>query len=269
MTNEECLFLNSVADGHRPSEFTETHHVHIIVRRGEMSFSDGRNRFVSRRDDLVIWQMYNTIQQVEYTSDFEADFLIVTPAVLAAFNPEMVWASKGFVFIRLNPSFHLDGDSLRLMNADFELFRTRLLSTDSLFRREVAGNIMRIFLYDLWSVYQHGLSQMDAPDHTARLFLRFLALVADNVLHEREVGFYADCLCITAKYLSQVSRAISGLPASQWIQFYATFELIALLNDTTKTLSDISDEMGFSTLSFFSRYVKKVLGKTPSKYRQK
>ena len=38
---------------------------------------------------------------------------------------------------------------------------------------------------------------------------------------------------------------------------------------TTKSLTDIADAMGFSTMSFFSRYVKKVLGKTPTEYRQK
>ena len=86
---------------------------------------------------------------------------------------------------------------------------------------------------------------------------------------EREVAYYADILCITPKYLSQVSRTITGLPASQWIQFYASFELVSLLNDTTKTLTEVSDLMHFENVSHFSRYVKKTLGKSPSEYRNK
>ena len=62
---------------------------------------------------------------------------------------------------------------------------------------------------------------------------------------------------------------MTGLPASQWIQFYAAFELVSLLNDTTKTLSEISDLMNFENISHFSRYTKRVLGKSPSEYRQK
>ena len=62
---------------------------------------------------------------------------------------------------------------------------------------------------------------------------------------------------------------MTGLPASQWIQFYASFELVSLLNDTSKTLSEISDLMNFENISHFSRYVKKMLGKSPSEYRQK
>lgn len=234
-----------------------------------MTFSDGKNKFISEKDHLVIWQMSNTIKDVTYTDDFEADVLLTSPLFLQQFNPEIVWASKGFIFIRINPSFLLDKDSLQLMNADFELFCTRLSLPDNSFKREVLGRVMQIFLFDLWTVCQHGLSQMETSDNSARLFLRFLSLAQQYAKTEREVAFYADKLFISPKYLSQVSRTMTNLPASQWIQYYAAFELVSLLNDTSKTLTEVSDLMNFENISHFSRYVKKTLGKTPSAYRQK
>ena len=126
-----CLLLHMSADGRLPAEFTGSYHVHLLVRQGEMSFSDGKNVFTSRMDDLVIWQMSSTIQRVEYSDDFEADVLLASPGFLQQYNPEMVWASKGFLFIRINPSFHLDEESLQLMNADFELFRKHRRSTET------------------------------------------------------------------------------------------------------------------------------------------
>jgi AraC-like DNA-binding protein len=234
-----------------------------------MTFSDGKNSFTPRQGDLAIWQMSNTIQRIECSDDFEADVLLLSGEFLQQFNPEMVWASKGFVFIRINPTFHLDEEAMRLMNDDFELFRKGLLMENSEFKREILGRVMQIFIYDLWTVCQHGLSQIDTSDNTARIFLRFLSLAQQNARTEREVAFYADLLCITPKYLSQVSRTITGLPASQWIQFYASFELVSLLNDTTKTLTEVSDLMHFENVSHFSRYVKKTLGKSPSDYRNK
>ena len=264
-----CALIHAKTGGQLPGEFTGGYHIHLLVRQGEMSFSDGKNMFTSRKDDLVIWQMSNTIQSVTYSDDFEADVLLASPAFLQQYNPEMVWASKGFLFIRINPSFHLDEESLRLMNADIELFRLRLELPDNSFKREVLGRVMQIFLFDLWTVCQHGLSQMETNDNTARIFLRFLSLAQQHARTEREVAFYADKLCITPKYLSQVARTITNLPASQWIQFYAAFELVSLLNDTTKTLTEVSDLMHFENVSHFSRYVKKTLGKTPSAYRNK
>jgi len=267
--NLGCVLINAKAGGPLPSEFKDSYHVHLLMRQGEMSFSDGKNMFTSRTDDLVIWQMSNTIQEVTYSDDFNADVLLVSPAFLQQFNPEMVWASKGFLFIRINPSFHLDEKSLRLMNADFNLFRMRLKLPNNLFTRELMGRVMQIFLFDLWTVYQNGLSKMETSDNTARIFYRFLSLAHQYAQTEREVNFYADQLCITPKYLSQVSRTITNLPASQWIQFYATFKLVLLLNDTTKTLTEVSELMHFENISHFSRYVKKTLGKTPSAFRNK
>ncbi len=264
-----CNLISTTADGRMPSDFIADYHVHILVKRGTMTFSDGKNTFSSRKGDLAIWQMSNSIQRVTYSDDFEAEFLLASPTFLQQYNPEMIWASKGFIFIRINPSIHLDDEGLQLMEADFSLFRSRLAQPESTFKREVLGRVMQIFLFDLWTVCQHGLSQMETSDFTASLFLRFLTLVQQNVLTEREVAWYADRLCITPKYLSQVCRTMTGLPASQWIQFYASFELVSLLNDTSKTLSEISDLMNFENISHFSRYVKKMLGKSPSEYRQK
>ena len=289
-----CNLLNTKRDGRMPSEFTSEYHVHILVRDGEMRFSDGKQTHVSQKDDLVIWQMSNAIQEVVYSDDFEADFLIASGEFLSRFNPEMVWASKGFIFIRINPSFHLHEESLRLMNDDFALFRQRInmpenaltsgratlhsgesmqasLSSRSIgaFKEEVIGRVMQIFLYDLWTVYSSEMSQMETNDNAARIFLRFLSWVQKDCRKQRDVAYYADKLCITSKYLSQVSRSVSGLPASEWITYYATFELVSLLNDQSKTLTEVADLMNFETASHFSRYVKKLLGKSPSEYRNK
>ena len=264
-----CNLINTKHDRRDVTEFVGKYHIHVLVRQGQMSFSDGKNSFTSRQGDLAIWQMSNTIQCIECSEDFEADVLLLSWQFLQQFNPEMVWASKGFVFIRINPSIHLDEESQLLIDNDFALFRNRLLMADTGFKREILGRVMQIFIYDLWIVCQHGLSQMDTNDNTARIFLRFLALAQQDARTEREVAYYADKLCITPKYLSQVSRTITGLPASRWIQFYASFELVSLLNDTTKTLTEVSDMMHFENVSHFSHYVKKMLGKTPSEYRQK
>ena len=189
-----CNLLNTRCEGRQVAEYIGKYHVHILVRQGQMTFSDGRNSFTASQGDLAIWQMSNTIQHVECSDDFEADVLLLSGLFLQQFNPEMVWASKGFVFIRINPSFHLDEEALRLMDDDFALFRKRLAMPESGFKREVLGRVMQIFIYDLWTVCQHGLSQMDTSDNTARIFLRFLALAQQNARTEREVAFYADLL---------------------------------------------------------------------------
>ena len=166
------------------------------------------------------------------------------------------------------------------MNKDFDLFRSRLSLPENPFKEEVIGRVMQIFLCDLWTVYSAErlrvgefysgmMTQMETSDNAARIFLRFLTIVQADSRKQRDVAYYADKLCISPKYLSQISKSVSGLPASEWITFYATFELVSLLNDQSKTLSEVADLMNFETASHFSRYTKKLLGKSPSEYRQK
>ena len=52
-----CNLISTMADGRMPSDFIADYHVHILVKRGTMTFSDGRNTFSSRKGDLAIWQM--------------------------------------------------------------------------------------------------------------------------------------------------------------------------------------------------------------------
>ena len=73
---------------------------------------------------------------------------------------------------------------------------------------------------------------------------------------------------IVPKYLSEICRNVSGRPASDWIESFTANELKHLLNNRQLTFTDIADEMNFSSMSFFSRYVKKVLGVSPSEYRK-
>lgn len=263
-----CALFNAVKDKISPASFLGEGHVHIVVLSGELTFSDGKHIHHAHADDLIIWQMSNTISQVSCSSDFDADILVASPDFLQEFNPEMVWASKGFIFIKTNPVFHLDDASKRLIVGDFDLFKARIADDNALFNREILGRIMQIFLFDLWSVFHHHMSTMEASDNASRLFLQFLAQVQQHCRGQHDVAFYADRLCITPKYLSQVSKSVSGLPASEWISFYSAYELVSLLNDHSKTLTEVADLMHFETLSHFSRYTKKLLGKSPTEYRK-
>lgn len=88
-----------------------------------------------------------------------------------------------------------------------------------------------------------------------------------HCMQQREVEFYSNKLCITPKYLSEVCKKTSGKTSSEWIQNYTTQNLIMLLRNRDLSFTEIADTMNFSSQSFFSRYVSKTLGVTPSQFR--
>lgn len=273
MDNSSCILFNTIRDGKQPYAFHRDYHVHIIVNKGTMTFSDGKDNFSAGKDDIVIWQMSNDIQNVSYSLDFDADVLLASPQFLRCFNPEMTWATRGYIFIRQNPSFHLYGENLRIIRNDFRQFSLRLSATSEMFKIDLLGNQMRMFLYDLWVAYSGSISEMKPDDnshlHSSQIFLRFVDLVQKDCRKHRDVAYYADQLCITPKYLSQVSNKVSNVPALQWINYYSGFELVTLLDNPNLTISDIAFDMDFSSANHLTRYCKKILGVTPSEYRNK
>src|SRR5574344_2714707 len=120
--------------------------------------------------------MSNTIESVSSSDDFEADFLLVSSDFLGLYNPEMIWAVKGYIFIKMNPVFSLDDKALECLSGDFLQFRQRLDNEDALFHDDVIGRVLQIFLFDIWDVYSSSIRTMQTDDNTARIFIRYLNL---------------------------------------------------------------------------------------------
>ena len=262
------LIYNTRTDNLFPDTYRNQYHVHILVHAGEMRFATKRKTFNAHANDLVIWQMTTPMLDISYSDDFDADFLLISNEFLGKFNPEMIYATKGYVFIKNQPVIPLQGEFLELMSQDFKLCWQRIRKEKHLFQDEAVGCLFQLFLYDLWNVIEDELTITEIDDNTSRIFLKFLFLLEEHCKTEREVQFYSEKLCIVPKYLSEICRNISGTPASAWIESFTANELRHLLSNRQLTLTDIADEMNFSSMSFFSRYAKKVLGVSPTEFRK-
>lgn len=109
-------------------------------------------------------------------------------------------------------------------------------------------------------------SSQNIQNRQKQLLDRFLALVQEHYLTERSIQFYADKLCLTPKYLSQVIRETSGRYAGDWIKDYVILEAKALLKSKKYTVQQVSDRLHFSNASFFGKFFKAAVGCSPRRY---
>ena len=100
------------------------------------------------------------------------------------------------------------------------------------------------------------------------MFRRFMELLAENGGMERSVSAYAEKLCITPKYLSSLSKKVSGRTALSWIHQFTIDAIIKRLRYSNMTIKEISDTMNFPNISFFGKFVKSQTGMSPSEYRR-
>lgn len=266
----DVQLLNTERDRCNPDEFFGRYHLHILCRQGNMLFMMNGIKHQMGVGDFVIWQIGSELSDVIYSEDFVADFLILSPPFLIKYNPERIWATKAFVYIKNNPVFHLNDEGLRLCNADFRLFAERLSERNHLFQDEVVGSTLQMFFYDLWQIYSCDLmSEQRASNSAAEIFQRFITLVSQHAFRERKISFYSDRLFVSPKYLSEVSRSFSEKPASDWITGYAVQEMQAMLKNPELTLIEISYRMNFPNYSNFTKYAKANIAMSPTEYRKK
>ena len=62
---------------------------------------------------------------------------------------------------------------------------------------------------------------------------------------------------------------VSGKPATYWIDRFTLQEIVRLLRRKELPLNRIAEQLNFSSVSYFSRYVLKRMMITPSEYRKK
>jgi AraC family transcriptional activator of pobA len=134
--------------------------------------------------------------------------------------------------------------------------------------RRIAKGIIVSLLTFFSSVYgRQNVKSRQAGDRSRELFGSFLHLVHDHCRSEHTLGYYADKLCVTQRYLGTVVKNVSSVTAKEWIDRALITEAKVMLLHTSNTVAMVSDAMHFPTSSFFCKYFKRNTGMTPLEYR--
>ncbi|MDE5970338.1 MAG: AraC family transcriptional regulator [Muribaculaceae bacterium] len=106
-----------------------------------------------------------------------------------------------------------------------------------------------------------------APSRPEAIYREFMELLSKSSIHQRDVKWYADKLCISPKYLSRVCNICSGRSASDWIREYVMYDIRIHLKNSSMSIKEVAHRLGFSSLTFFGKTVRRWFGITPSELR--
>ncbi len=99
------------------------------------------------------------------------------------------------------------------------------------------------------------------------IYNRFVSLVAEHYHSAHDVAFYADRLCITTRYLSQITDRVVGKSPKQIIADYLLSEAKTYLDTTRLSIQEVADRLGFSSQALFCKFFKAQEKTSPSDYR--
>lgn len=167
-----------------------------------------------------------------------------------------------------NPSVRLTQKELDMVRCSLEIM-TRMVSSDALYKKEALLSLLSSMFYMLMSVWRRRGDSADAAQTSRGKFIfdQFIKLVSEYHTQYRNVGFYADKLCLTPKYLSKLIKNATGRSAPDWIDQYVILEAKNLLKYSGVTIKEIVYRLNFPNQSVFYKFFKARTGMTPTEYR--
>ena len=266
--DDDLLLTEHINKAPMPTEPRKMNFILIgLCTKGRIAYQVDTQEQIINPGDILIVSERHIVDHYQPSPDMEGLCMILSVNFFHEIIQNVRDVNSLFLFARNHPVISLTQKEQDTFKEYFQVIKQKIGDKENYFHKDLIRTLLLAMFYDVGNII-YRVKENDKPQSRAEtIFTNFIKMVEANYRLERRVGWYAQQLCITPKYLSQVSRAMTGLPASQWIQFYATFELVTLLNDTTKTLTEVAYMMHFETISHFSRYTKKMLGKSPSEYR--
>lgn len=267
---KEIVFANNIRgyDLQRYEEYV----LHVLCVKGQLAFTMNNKSFVASSSDYVIFTNVALITNISESDDFEGvvmgfplSFLI--ESITNSSNSYSILANLSLL---QNPVLNLTAHEFDVCKECMLLINRRLKDVEHVFREDLLGHLLTAHVADLHDIHTHRRKVEGISARKTELLLLFIELLGNrkNVLKNRSLTYYAEKLFVTPHYLSEISREISGEPATFWIDRYSVNEAIRLLRQKELSLTTISSMMNFSSLSHFSKYVQQKIGMTPSEYRK-
>lgn len=238
----------------------------MVVINGTVKFSVNFRGYDLTCNTAIIISSGAIIERMEITPGTRFIFL--------SFSQDLFPAVSNYhnSFYRLNQSqvalLQLQPVHVEMFKAGYNMLRTIL--SDSAFevnRRECASNCVNL----LGSILAQGSSnQPEMPAKASRkdeIVARFMQCVHENYREHRDLGFYADQLGLSLKYMSHVVYEHTGRHPSQWIKDYVILDAKTMLSSGRYTVQQVAEELNFPNQSFFGKYFKEAVGISPKKWK--
>ena len=244
------------------------HVVHILCIEGNLSFTLHRTHYNISSGDYVILTNGLYVSSISQSEDCRVIVMSFPESFIITNAIRSNYGIIGHLSLLQNPVMKLTAEDFGKCREDMLRLRDRLGDRKHLFREEMIGALLKAHVLDLYDIHARSNERAAVSLRPTVLMKEFVGMLLDgDYVADRSLEYYAGRLCITPHYLSEISKNLSGQPATYWIDRFVSGELSRLLLQPGLSLEAIADCMNFSSVSYLSRYVKNKLGLTPSEYR--
>ncbi len=241
---------------------------HVYVYHGSCQMKYHEEPLMLDAGQCMIVPLQRLLTDISPSPDFQGTVIYIKSGFIEMSTPRNNYGIRGTLLLFINPVMQLDEQEQQRCRRNFEEVEERLNSQHP-FKHDVVSCACQLMFLDFFQFHKRLYPGDHLPFQNAKLMSDFFQMLFQGDYRKnREISYYADVLCVTPKYLSEVCKKVSGYGANYWINRFTIIDIQRLLRNRSMSLQQIADDFRFSSLAYFSRFVQNFLGSTPSAYRE-
>ena len=241
----------------------------IIMASGSAVVAIDTEEYEVVPDTIVFFSPDRVIRTVASTSDAAAYFVACSKSFINEIQIDLSASLPVYMRFGKQPCLRVTPQDTHEIRQVFQLIKTILASDKEHYRQEIIRCLFTAVFYIITELNMREQKNTVKLGRGEVIFEEFMELVRQYSKQERNVRFYARRLNITPKYLSTVSKDVSGKTAARWIDEAVILEAKSLLRYSGMSIQEIAYHLNFSTQSFFGKYFKQHTGYSPSRFKRK
>lgn len=246
--------------------------IYVICKDGHMCVTIDNKEHHVCSSSILICTGLQVVSNAMVSTDFKCSIVGLSHRKLIELFPNDKEILTDFMLIKENPIMQLSEEDVHLLNLYKGIFDAKCRGDKLKLDNIILDKLLYAVIYELIQLYARNVS----PHSNTLTYMKghlygqeFLSLLAEDKCHHRKVGYYADKLCITPRYLSIVCQKETGKTPSEWIREKTVGHISHYLLNTTLSVKEICSVLDFPNSSFLCKFTKKHLGMSPMTFRQK
>lgn len=217
-------------------------------------------------ESYLVFHSPNLVYSFAHNNSLEGYIIYFKPECFSFFKPDFHQQFSLFDVLFTN-LFKFNHATFKQLAPHFEAVFTAYERSDKTQHMEARVKLLGLLYYleDFALEKKKDIS----PATTQQILLRkFIQLVNSHYINKRTVQEYADMLSVTANYLSQSVKQVSGKNALSFITERLATEAKSLIQYTDFEIAEITYLLNFSDPANFGKFFKKQTGFPPSAFRK-
>lgn len=248
----------------------------ILCIQGESQFYLDATSYTIKAGECLVIDSEFFIKTTSATKDFKAFSLVTTRFFL--FPPTFSQDFDLHFFLLRKPILKLKKETVQRLKSIFEIISERQSSEQNgltFFPRSLNKNILshlsKAFCYEIFEQYRNELpfgKYGIKSSNKDNIVTRFLYLLREKIIFERNISYYAKALDITPQYLATVLKSITGLSTNQWMHIIIIEKAKHMLLTQKMNISQVAKALNYPDQSTFGKMFKSETGMSPIRFKK-